>query len=229
VITDPPGPAAADVAVADVAAAGGGSAAERAYESTKQAIIRGELAAGTMTSELLVCQQLGLSRTPVHEAFLRLAAEGLLSLESRKGAVIRPMSPNEARDVLEMREAVEAAAAARVITAGAAAGLGGTLAALLETQASAMAAGAADAFADADDAFHTAVVTASRNEVAAYVTRFLRDRQQRLRHQMFRVRPQQFGVVLGQHRQLAAALAAGDADRYRALLAEHIAGHGITS
>src|ERR1700758_5741009 len=105
------------------AAATGASAAERAYEHTKRAIIRGDLAAGTMTSELLICQQLGLSRTPVHEAFLRLAAEGLLSLESRKGAVVRPMSPSEARDVLEMREAVEAMAATRGVADGAAAGL----------------------------------------------------------------------------------------------------------
>src|SRR6201995_5477722 len=64
------------------------SAAEHAYQATKGAIIRGDLAPGTMTSELLVCQQLDLSRTPVHEAFLRLAAEGLLSLESRNGAVV---------------------------------------------------------------------------------------------------------------------------------------------
>ena len=110
------------------------SAAERAYESGKRAIIRGELAAGTMTSELLVCQQLGLSRTPVHEAFLRLASEGLLSLESRKGAVIRPMSPNEARDVLEMREAVEVIAAACVIAEGATKELSATLHCLLTTQ-----------------------------------------------------------------------------------------------
>jgi DNA-binding GntR family transcriptional regulator len=206
------------------------SAAERAYESTKQAIIRGDLAAGTMTSELLVCQQLGLSRTPVHEAFLRLASEGLLSLESRKGAVVRPMSPNEARDVLEMREAVEAAAATRVITEGHySADLAATLGELLAAQERAMRSRDSDAFVEADDAFHTAIITASQNAVADHFTRFLRDRQQRLRHQLFRVRPEQFTAVLDQHRRLEAALAAGDAASYRALLAEHVAGHGITS
>jgi DNA-binding GntR family transcriptional regulator len=208
---------------------GAASAAERAYESTKRAIIRGDLAAGTMTSELLVCQQLGLSRTPVHEAFLLLASEGFLSLESRKGAVVRPLSPNEARDVLEMREAIEAMAAARVIAEGATADLIRTLRNLLAAQEQAMENRDADAFVDADDAFHTAIVTASRNAVAAHFTRFLRDRQQRLRHQLFRVRPEQFAAVLQQHRQLAAALMDGDAERYRGLLAEHVAGHGVTS
>jgi DNA-binding GntR family transcriptional regulator len=205
------------------------SAAERAYESTKDAIIRGDLAAGTMTSELLVGQQLGLSRTPVHEAFLRLAAEGLLSLESRKGAVVRPMSPHEARDVLEMREAVEATAAARVITEGGGRALAAALGPFLDAMAAALAVPDTTAYADADDAFHTAVVIASGNDVAVHFTRFLRDRQQRLRYQLFRVRPDDFGLLQEQHRALAAALADGAADRYRALLAEHVAGHGITS
>jgi DNA-binding GntR family transcriptional regulator len=210
-------------------AAAGPSAAEHAYEATKRAIIRGELAPGTMTSELLVCQQLGLSRTPVHDAFLRLAAEGLLSLESRKGAVVRPMSPSEARDVLEMREAVEAMAAARVIADGGVAELAVTLGELLDVQERAAGSGDPEAFVEADDAFHTAVVAASGNAIAVYFTGFLRDRQQRLRHQLFRVRPDQLTAVLEQHRGLAAALADADAGRYRGLLADHVATHGITS
>jgi DNA-binding GntR family transcriptional regulator len=182
-----------------------------------------------MTSELLICQQLGISRTPVHEAFLRLAADGLLSLESRKGAVVRPMAPSEARDVLEMREAVESAAAARVIAEGCPPELMTALRDLLAAQEQALADRDSDAFVEADDSFHTAVVTASRNSVAAHFTRFLRDRQQRLRHQLFRVRPEQFATVLRQHGLLADALEAGDARRYAELLAEHVAGHGVTS
>ena len=214
---------------ATAAAAGTASAAGHAYEVTKRAIIRGDLAPGTMTSELLVCQQLGLSRTPVHDAFLRLAAEGLLSLESRKGAVVRPMPPGEARDVLEMREAVEAMAAARVIADGVAAELAARLTDLLAAQERAADSHDLEAFAEADDAFHAAIVTASGNAIAGYFSRLLRDRQQRLRHQLLRARPGQPAAVLGQHRQLASALADGDPERYRALLAEHVASHGIAS
>jgi DNA-binding GntR family transcriptional regulator len=205
------------------------SAAEHAYEATKRAIIRGELAPGTMTSELLVCQQLGLSRTPVHDAFLRLAGEGLLSLESRKGAVVRPMSPSEARDVLEMREAVEAMAATRVIADGAAAQLAVALEHLLAVQQRAAGSGDLEAFVEADDAFHTKVVVASGNAIAVYFTGFLRDRQQRLRHQLLRVRPEQLVAVMEHHAALVAALADEDAGRYRAVLAEHVAAHGVTS
>lgn len=214
---------------AAAAAATGVSAAEHAYEATKQAIIRGDLAPGTMTSELLVCQQLGLSRTPVHDAFLRLAAEGLLSLESRKGAVVRPMSPSEARDVLEMREAVEAMAATRVIAGGADAELAAALEDLLGAQERAAGTGDLEAFVEADDAFHARVVVASGNAIAVHFTGFLRDRQQRLRHQLLRVRPEHLVAVMEQHRRLAAALADADAERYRRVLAEHVASHGGTS
>jgi DNA-binding GntR family transcriptional regulator len=201
------------------------SAAVRAYEHTKRAIIRGDLAGGTAISEGAICQELGISRTPVHEAFLRLAAEELLSLEARKGAVVRPMSPSEAADVLEMREVIEATAAHRAITDGHAPDLAPTLDALLDAQASAIADGDVDRFVEVDDDFHTAVVVASRNPVAMHFTRLLRDRQQRLRHQLMRVRPDQLRSSLDQHRELAEAVRTEDADRYAEVLRAHVASH----
>lgn len=206
------------------------SAADRAYQHTKDAIIRGDLPGGTAISEVTVCKELGLSRTPVHEAFLRLAAEHLLTLASRKGALVRPMPPHEAADVLETREAIEAAAARRAIADGRAADAAPAIEDALHRQERAIAADpltaeAISSFVAADDDFHTAVVSASGNSIALHFTHVLRDRQQRLRHQLMRVRPDQLQPALQQHRRLAAALADGDADAYAAVLTEHIAMH----
>lgn len=203
----------------------GQAASDRAYEHVKRAIIRGDLPGGTAVSENALCQEIGVSRTPVHEAFLRLAAEDLLSLESRKGAVVRPMSPNEAADVLEMREAIESTAASRVVRDDRHGELTPVLDALLDQQDAAVAKGDVAAFIEADDDFHTAVVVASRNPVAMHFTRMLRDRQQRLRHLLMRVRPDQLQSSLMQHRALRAAIKDGDADRYASVLAEHVASH----
>jgi DNA-binding GntR family transcriptional regulator len=199
------------------------SAADLAYDHIKRAIIRGDLAGGTAISENTLCLELGVSRTPVHEAFLRLAAEDLLSLEARKGAVVRPMSPSEASDVLEMREAIESAAATRVAADGR--DVGPILSALLADQAAALADGDVDRFVESDADFHTAVIAASRNAVAVHFGRTLRDRQQRLRHQLMRVRPDQLQASLDDHRALADALADGDAARYVAVLHRHVASH----
>lgn len=196
-------------------------AAERAYAETKARIIRGDLAGGASLSEVTVCQELGLSRTPVHEAFLRLAAEELLTLESRKGAVVRPMSPREADDVVEMREAVEGAAARRAIESGTGA-LGLILRDLLVVQEECIARGDVDGFVDADDAFHSAVVDTSRNPIAVHFTRLLRDRAQRLRHHLMRIEPAHLDVSLADHRELAAAVGSGDASAYEATLHRHV-------
>lgn len=201
------------------------AAAERAYEHVKSAIIRGELAGGESISENALRRELDLSRTPMHEAFLRLAAEGLLSLEHRRGAVVRPMSPHEARDVLEMREAIESAAATRVIADGAAGGLASALEGLLDEQSRAIEAEDVPAFIDADSRFHSAVIEGSGNTVAVMFTATLRDRQQRLRHQLMRVRPEQLHASLDHHRELARALAEGDAAAYAHTLHEHVASH----
>lgn len=60
------------------------NAADEAYASTRERIISGALAGGTLLSEVEVGADLGLSRTPVHEAFLRLAAEQFLTLIPRR-------------------------------------------------------------------------------------------------------------------------------------------------
>ncbi|GAC67238.1 GntR family transcriptional regulator [Gordonia soli] len=200
-------------------------ASERAFLHVKQAVIRGDFASGTMISEGLVAQELDISRTPVHEAFLRLAAEGLLDLLSRKGAIVRPMSPSEAEDVLEMREAIESAAAERVIRLGDADTVLPLLRELLSVQADATGRGDVEGYLDADDRFHSAVVEASGNRIAVDVMSRLRDRQQRLRHQLVRVRPAQIAEGLVEHRQLAEALAAGDAAAYATVLHAHVASH----
>lgn len=197
-------------------------AAERAYSLVKARIIRGEAPGGSPLSENAVCQELGMSRTPVHEAFLRLAAEELLTLESRKGAIVRPMSPSEADDVVEMREAVESAAALRAVAQGPDTRLVAELRALLEVQATCVQTGDVDGFVEADDAFHTAVVRASRNPIALHFSRLLRDRAQRLRHHLMRIRPEHLITSLADHRELADAVEAGDARAYADTLARHV-------
>lgn len=201
------------------------AASERAYEHVKRAIIRGDLPGGTAISENALSQEIGVSRTPVHEAFLRLAAEDLLTLESRKGAVVRPMSPNEAADVLEMREAIESTAATRVVTDGRVADVTPSLQTVLAEQEQAVATGDVDRFVEADAEFHGTVIAASRNAIAVLFARTLRDRQQRLRHHLMRLQPSQLQASLEDHRALAAALEAGDAARYAEVLSAHVASH----
>lgn len=202
------------------------SSAERAYLHTKTQIIRGVLPGGRLISEGQICDELGISRTPVHEAFLRLAAEQLLVLSSRKGAVVAPMPPSEGEDVLEMREAIERAAAGRLIRAGGPTPeTAASLHLVLERQRAALEAGDVDAFVDADDEFHSGVVAASGNGIALHLWGLLRDRQQRMRSQLLRMRPDHLPAALDDHRRLLDRLVATDLAGFEAVLTTHLERH----
>jgi DNA-binding GntR family transcriptional regulator len=201
-------------------------AADRAYAYTKDRILRGDLPGGELVSEGQIGGALGVSRTPVHEAFLRLDAERLLTLSSRRGAVVAPMSPQETRDVLEMREAIESAAARRLVANGRPPEeVLESLRMPLERQRVAVEEDDVDAFVEADDGFHSAVVRGSGNALATHFFASIRDRQQRLRYQLLSIRAEHLTAALDDHRELAERVAAADADGYAEVLRRHVARH----
>ena len=75
------------------------SAADRAYAFVKDRIITGAYAGGTLISEGEVSAAVRISRTPVREAFLRLAAEGLLRLYPKRGALVVPVCGRSANSL----------------------------------------------------------------------------------------------------------------------------------
>lgn len=197
-------------------------AAERAYTSTRARILSGELAGGALISEVEVSAELGLSRTPVHEAFLRLSAEQLLDLKPRKGAVVRPMTPSEATNVLVMRHAIEAAAAQQIFERGGPdPAIRASIEENLERQVRAVAAKDVAAFVESDDEFHQLVVRASDNPIAVHFYEHLGARQQRLRNLLLRIDPANLEASSADHRQLFRCLVDGDAERYASLLRVH--------
>ena len=68
-------------------------AAERAYDHLKRRIIDDDIDDSEMLSEAALAAELGMSRTPVREAFLRLEVEGFLKLYPKRGALVVPISP----------------------------------------------------------------------------------------------------------------------------------------
>lgn len=73
-------------------------------------ILSGELRPGSRVPEVQLCEQLGVSRTPLREALRVLAAEGLVELRPHRGAVVTPIDPKEIAAVFEVMEALEALA-----------------------------------------------------------------------------------------------------------------------
>ena len=79
---------------------------ERVYQYVRDKIVTGKVAGGTFIEEQDISEQTGVSRTPVREAFLRLEAEHFLELIPRRGALVRQITADEARQLIEVHAAL---------------------------------------------------------------------------------------------------------------------------
>lgn len=79
-------------------------------EHIRTSIIDGEFRLGDAVSEKVVAAALGISKTPVREAFLQLKAEGLIAVVPQSGTFVFAPSALEVQDVCELREVLELAA-----------------------------------------------------------------------------------------------------------------------
>jgi DNA-binding GntR family transcriptional regulator len=79
-------------------------------ERLREMIIEGVLAPGTRLNERALCDRLGVSRTPLREAFRLLASDGLVELQPNRGALVVALSDADIRDHFELMGALEALA-----------------------------------------------------------------------------------------------------------------------
>src|SRR3954467_3282664 len=86
---------------------GTGPAAARVYAHVKERLLDGSFPGGALLPETEPSRQLGLSRTPVRQAFVQLEAEGLLELYPKRGALVVPVAASEIEDAFAARIVVE--------------------------------------------------------------------------------------------------------------------------
>ncbi len=84
----------------------------------RKALFSGEYKSGDVLSLTGIAEQLGISRTPVREAFQTLEAEGLIELQMNRGAIVKPIGKKFITDHYEMRALLESEAAARAAVRG---------------------------------------------------------------------------------------------------------------
>jgi len=89
------------------------TAAEAVAAQLRSAIQRGELTPGEPLRQNDVARRLGVSTTPVREAFAMLQADGLVQIDRYRGAVVFRPTPEDLREAYEIREALESIAIAK--------------------------------------------------------------------------------------------------------------------
>lgn len=193
---------------------------EAAAERLRTLIIEGDLAPGARLNERELSERLGVSRTPLREAFRMLAADGLLIQLPNRGAQVVSLSRDDVRHAFEVMASLE--------------GLSGELAASRVTEADLdMLRGLQDEMEQAharhdlptyyriNRAIHDRINVAAGNPVLTHTFKTLNTRLHALRFRSNLVQAK-WDRAVGEHRQMIDALVVRDGDRLRELLVRHV-------
>jgi DNA-binding GntR family transcriptional regulator len=187
-------------------------------DTLRQRILSGELANGERLVETKLSEEMGASRIPVREALRALAAEGLVTIEPRRGACVAFYSDEVARDLVEVRATLEGLnaklAAARVTEKSLA-----ELRSVMEQGMEAAKGDDAVLLADLNTRFHELLATAAGNEVLTDMMRSLRARTAMLFSTAHTSRSRQNWE---EHAQVLQAVISGNGELAALLAAQHV-------
>ncbi len=196
------------------------SQTERAYEQIKRRILENDMAAGFQVLEQELAQMLDMSRTPVREALIRLAEEGMVEVRPRHGMRVLPVSADDMREIYEILTSLESTAAELVAARGV------TDAELTELKRAVMEMDAAlekddlRKWAEADETFHMLLVQYSGNERLHALVNSFWEQTHRVRLVTLRLRPKPVNSNKD-HAAVVDAIAQGDREAARRLHHRH--------
>ena len=193
--------------------------ATHVHEQLRERIVSGRLAQGDRLPEARLAAELDVSRVPLREALPRLEAEGFVTTEPGRGAVVRTWTARDVEDLFDVRLALEVAAAAHAARRVAGGASAASLAAAIAASEEAL--GTADdlAIARASVAVHDAVVALSGNAIMVSMMRAVSGRVLWL----FRLTARRDQhLACAEHHDLAAAIGAGRPEAAAALMRAHV-------
>jgi DNA-binding GntR family transcriptional regulator len=204
-----------------------GAGGEAAYRALRERILSLSLAPGADLEESGLVAALGLSRTPVREAIIRLASEGLVKLTPNRGARVAPISLEEVRAFFEALDLCQRAVT-RLAAARRPSGALGRIRAAGRAFEAAARTGDAGAMAETNFDFHMAVAEAAGNPWLARFFGDLLNQGMRLSRLALvydppsgRSREQHGRDIVAEHREMVEAVGRGDADAAEAVAARH--------
>ena len=198
------------------------SLVDAAYQALKTAIRDNVFPPGHQAAEPEIARQLGMSRTPVHEAIIRLQEEGLVQVLPRRGILICPISADDMREIYDLLIAVEGMAAALLagLPGDAAPSAVRVLEQATDAMEEALASGKLHDWAAADERFHELLTERCGNRRLARVAAMVRDQSHRARLFTLHLRPLPAASAV-EHRKITDAVRAGAAAAAEAAARAH--------
>lgn len=189
-------------------------------------ILSGALPGGTALRQEALAAEFGVSRIPLREAFRRLEAEGLVSMQPHRGAVVADLPLDDAEELFSLRALLEAELALRAVPRMTGDHLADIEAKVLAFE-QAVEGGDAATWGEANRELHLALYRAAdRPRTIEIVNRLHQQCDRLLRLQLMRT----IGGAeraIREHREIFGRAAAGDAAGTARLVREHIIGVGM--
>jgi DNA-binding GntR family transcriptional regulator len=193
---------------------------EAAAERLRTLIIEGELAPGARLNERELSERLGVSRTPLREAFRMLASDGLLVQLPNRGAQVVSLSREDARHAFEVMAALEGLSgelAVAHVTDDDIADLRG----LQQEMEQAHARRDLPSYYRVNRAIHDRINAIAGNPVLTHTFRTLNARLHALRFRSNLIQAK-WDKAVREHREMVEALAARNGEKLRDLLVKHL-------
>ncbi|MDV3125338.1 GntR family transcriptional regulator [Mycobacterium sp. 21AC1] len=198
-----------------------GAVARSVRDRLRLAIVLEELPAGVRLNQVQVAEQLGVSRMPVRVASADLVVEGLLEPLPTGGVAVKALSKRDVEAAYKVREALEAQAVREVAAARPEAGLK-ELFAILDRHEELGGVNDTQTLLELDRAFHWTILDATDNPYFSRAMVPMWSVVERAMVGMLRTVPDMFDLAWREHRQIAEALADGDADLAEQRARKHI-------
>lgn len=196
---------------------------ERVLTHLRSTVLADPEMQGTFINEQQLASRVGVSRTPVREALLILASEGLVRMVPQRGVYVSPLSSREIRELMDLRGLIEKHAATRVI--GGSVRIDLAMQKIVETQramADAPQEHTAKEFIELDRQFHQVMVDAAGSELLSRTYAGLRERQIRVGVAVLQHGHDRWGEVCGEHEAIIEAVRAGDVAGAHAAIESHL-------
>jgi DNA-binding GntR family transcriptional regulator len=187
-------------------------------DAVRERILSGVYAAGERLAEERLSAELGVSRVPVRDALRHLAAEGLVVLRPRRGAVVVSHTPEQVQDLIEVRATLEGLNA-RIAARRRDPRHVGELERILRQGTRVTARSDLASIRRNNDRFHEAIEAIAANSVLVGIVRSLRDRTALLFARQSRERVRE---TWEEHAEIARAVLAGNADLACLLATQHV-------
>ena len=197
------------------------SGRDRAYAYIRSTVLSDPNVTKMFLSEQEVADQIGVSRTPVREAFLLLATENLLQLVPNRGALVVPAGPEEIQQVLQAREMIEVWAAHHLTVSHDV--VASALNVRLQMQRDLPDTVSFDEFIELDRLFHLELIQFSGNPVLSQMYDVLQARHFTLGVKAIKRGTERREQVLIEHQAIVDGFASGDANKAEAAIKTHLA------